>query len=69
QEITKYYGYKNIVPICGKAGFGFVEDTGCFHKGTPSGSKDRLLLQIEFAVKNYGNPNDVREASQLEFLL
>ena len=69
QEITKYYGYKNIVPICGKAGFGFVEETGCFHKETPPGSKDRLLLQIEFAVKNYGNQNEVRENSQLEFLL
>lgn len=69
QEITKYYDYKNIVPICGKAGFGFVEDTGCFHKETPPGSKERLLLQIEFAVKDYGSQNDVREASQLECFL
>lgn len=49
QEITKYYDYKNIVPICGKAGSGFVEDTRCFHKATPPGSKQRLTLQITFS--------------------
>lgn len=50
-EIKKYYGYENIVPICGKAGFGFVENPLCFHKENPPGSKDRLTLQIEFATK------------------
>jgi len=50
-EIRKYYGYENIVPICGKAGFGFVENPWCFHKENPPGSKDRLSLQIEFATK------------------
>lgn len=47
-EIVNYYGYKNIVPICGKAGFGFVEDTACFHKATPPGSKDRLILELTY---------------------
>jgi len=51
QEIRAYYGYENIVPICGKAGFGFVENPRCFHKENPPGSKDRLTLQIEFATK------------------
>lgn len=51
QEIRKYYGYENIVPICGKAGFGFIENPRCFHKGNPPGSKDRLTLLIEFAKK------------------
>lgn len=50
-EIRKYYGYENIVPICGKAGFGFVENPLCFHNENPPGSKDRLTLQIEFATK------------------
>ncbi|HEY9596623.1 MAG TPA: phytanoyl-CoA dioxygenase family protein, partial [Cyanophyceae cyanobacterium] len=48
-EIVNYYGYKNIVPICGKAGFGFVEDTACFHKATPPGSKDRLILELTYS--------------------
>ncbi|MGC1395747.1 MAG: hypothetical protein WA828_15940 [Coleofasciculaceae cyanobacterium] len=50
-EIRQYYGYENIVSICGKAGFGFVENPLCFHKENPPGSKDRLTLQIEFATK------------------
>jgi hypothetical protein len=50
-EIRKYYGYENIVPICGKAGFGFAENPLCFHKENPPGSKDRLTLQIEFATR------------------
>lgn len=68
KQAVHYYGYKNIVPICGKAGFGFVQDTGCFHKETSPGSTERLVLQIEFAAKDYGiqNQNDIREASQLQ---
>lgn len=51
QELKQYYGYKNIVPICGKAGLGFAEDPLCFHQGHPPASKDRLTLQIDFALK------------------
>lgn len=53
-EIIDYYGKENLVTIQGQAGFGFAEDTFCFHRGTPPVSKDRLMLQIEFAVNNYG---------------
>ncbi|MGL5942319.1 MAG: hypothetical protein ACRC2S_18475 [Waterburya sp.] len=53
-EIFDYYGEKNLVTIQGQAGFGFAEDTFCFHRGTPPISRDRLMLQIEFAVNNYG---------------
>jgi hypothetical protein len=66
QEIAEYYGYENIVPLCGKAGFGFVEDSNCFYKATPPGSKERLVLQIEFADKDYKRQNDLIDASQLE---
>lgn len=52
QQITQYYGYQNIVPICGKAGFGFVTDTRCLQKANPPGSKDRLMLEIEFSVRD-----------------
>jgi hypothetical protein len=53
-EIVDYYGKENLVTIQGQAGFGFAEDTFCFHRGTPPIGKDRLMLQIEFAVNNYG---------------
>ncbi|MBE9125989.1 MULTISPECIES: phytanoyl-CoA dioxygenase family protein [unclassified Coleofasciculus] len=52
QEITDYYGYNNIVPICGKAGFGFVEDGRCFHKLISPSSNDRLTLEIKFVAKS-----------------
>ncbi len=53
--IVDYYGNENVMTLCGPAGFGFVEDSYCFHKGTPPSEKDRLLLQIEFALNNYGD--------------
>jgi len=52
QQITQYYGYQNILPICGKAGFGFVADTRCLQKANPPASKDRLMLEIEFTVRD-----------------
>lgn len=54
EEICDYYGSENLVTIEGKAGFGFAEDTFCFHRGTPPIHRDRLMLQIEFALKNTG---------------
>jgi len=53
QKIVDCYGTENVVNICGPAGFGFVEDPFCFHKGTPPSDKARLLLQIEFAANSY----------------
>lgn len=53
-EIVNYYGLENVVTICGSAGLGFAEDTYCFHKGSPPSDQERLLLQIEFAINDYG---------------
>lgn len=52
QEVVQYYGYQTVIPICGKAGAGFVEDPRCFHKKSPPGSKDRLTLKIKFSAKS-----------------
>ncbi len=54
-EIVDCYGAENLVTICGEAGFGFVEDSTCFHKGTLPTEKQRLLLQIEYAINDYGD--------------
>jgi hypothetical protein len=54
-EIVNTYGAENLVTICGPAGLGFVEDSTCFHKGTLPTGKERLLLQIEYAINDYGN--------------
>lgn len=66
EEIVDYYGAENVVPICGKAGFGFAEDTFCFHKAMIPTRKDRLMLQIQFALKDYGNHNDLVDPSVLK---
>ncbi len=59
-DIVDCYGAENLVTICGSAGLGFAEDATCFHKGTLPTQKERLLLQIEFAINNYG---DIRGAA------
>lgn len=60
EDIVDCYGAENLVTICGSAGLGFAEDATCFHKGTLPTQKERLLLQIEFAINNYG---DIRGAA------
>jgi hypothetical protein len=58
KEIVDCYGAENVVTLCGSAGFGFAEDSYCFHKGSPPSNKERLLLQIEFAINDYGDIRD-----------
>jgi Phytanoyl-CoA dioxygenase (PhyH) len=59
REIIDDYGADNVVTLCGSAGYGFVEDTLCFHKGYPPDSQDRLIVQVEFGLRDYGfqHPN------------
>ena len=54
QKIFDYYGTEKIETICGQAGLGFVEDFYCFHKGTLPILKDRLILEVKFAMNRYG---------------
>jgi hypothetical protein len=56
-NIVKYYTAKNIVSFCGQAGFGFAEDPFCFHRGSPPVTSPRLMIQLEFALNNYGKWN------------
>ncbi|MEG4008559.1 phytanoyl-CoA dioxygenase family protein [Microcoleus sp. Pol11C1] len=55
EKIVECYGAQNVVNVCGKAGFGFAENPLCFHKGTQPTEKPRLMLQIEYAINDYGN--------------
>ena len=59
ENILECYGVQNVVDICGKAGFGFVENPLCFHKGTEPTAKPRLMLQIEYAINDYGNIHEM----------
>lgn len=46
ENIIRYYGQENIVTIYGEAGYGFIEDSFCYHKAVAPTQKSRLLLQI-----------------------
>ncbi|MBE9201153.1 MULTISPECIES: hypothetical protein [unclassified Nodularia (in: cyanobacteria)] len=65
-ELLNYYGEERWLTICGKAGFGFVEDVFAFHKATSPISQDRLLLQIKFGIHNYGEHDDYVHQSLLQ---
>lgn len=55
QDIVDYYSIENVMTICEEAGFGFAEDPFCFHKGTVLAHRDRLILEVKFASKNYSS--------------
>jgi hypothetical protein len=63
--ILQYYDAEKVIKICGNAGFGFAEDTLCFHKGDPPLHGDRLMLQIEYATYDYGMQHDHLTRSSL----
>jgi len=65
-EIEEFYPPGDVSVIEGPAGYGFVEDTACFHKGAPPLSRDRLVLQIVFGAFDYGHASDVRDSSHLK---
>lgn len=54
EDIIEYYGQEKVVTICEKAGVGFVEDSFCFHKGVLPVKRDRLILEIKYALNNFG---------------
>lgn len=58
-EVEQVYHPSRIVSIEGRAGEGFLEDTFGIHKGSPPVKHDRLLLQFEYAVHDYGINDEV----------
>ena len=62
ERLIREYGAENVLTISGAAGFGFVEDTCCFHKGTLPETGDRLMLQLEFALNRYDKLRDLNQA-------
>ena len=57
KNIFNYYDSESIVSISGQAGFGFAEDPFCFHRGSPPVTSHRLMIQLEFALNDYGKWN------------
>ena len=67
-EIEKFFGPRSIVEICGRAGTGFAENTLCVHKGLTPTRAPRLLLQLQYALFDYGVMHDRRDPSKLGML-
>jgi hypothetical protein len=55
---TYAHGPNSPMEITGEAGTGFAEDTLCVHKGMTPVRNARLLLQIQYALFDYGVQRD-----------
>lgn len=67
-EIAQCFTSDQVVEICGSAGTGFAEDTLCVHKGLTPTREPRLLLQLQYALFDYGVMHDRREACALRMI-
>jgi len=67
-EIAGAYAPGEILEITGKAGTGFAENTLCVHKGMTPRSAPRLLLQMQFALFDYGVMHDRRDPGSLRMI-
>ena len=68
QEIADVYGTDRLMVITGPAGTGFIEDTLCIHKGRSPMVRERLVLQLQYALNNFGNQHDDIDDSKLEMI-
>lgn len=68
QDLVKFYGRERFMTLTGDAGFGFIEDTFCFHKGIVPKNQPRLFLQLHFSVNRYRTAeyHDYRDPSTLK---
>lgn len=64
-EVFRHYGHDCARTLTGKAGYGFVEDIFCVHKGGKVETRDRLILTIQFALRNYHKQSSIVDESQL----
>jgi hypothetical protein len=67
-EVDERFGAGAVHVVLGDAGAGFAEDTFGVHKGTTPTSSPRLILQLQFAVFDYGNTDDRRDPRDLRML-
>jgi hypothetical protein len=69
EETINFYKKENVKVICGNSGYGFVEDIFVIHKGLTPVKHDRLILIIEYALRDYGMQHDRIQESQLKSIL
>lgn len=66
EEVLNSYSHEDVLTICGEVGYGFIEDPYCFHKATRPLLKDRLILQLRFATRDYGILKSSKDPSLLK---
>ena len=64
-EVTAHYPAERIREILGPAGTGFAENTMCVHKGLTPTRSARLLLQLQYALFDYGAMHDRVDTARL----
>lgn len=67
--VESKYGKDNIVAVIGPAGTGLIEDTITIHKGLTPEQNPRLMLQIQFALFDYGILNDRVDGQEKSMIL
>lgn len=67
-EVEQCFAADKIVEICGPAGTGFAENTLCVHKGLTPTRAPRLLLQLQYALFDYGVMHDRRDPTVLQMI-
>ena len=71
ENLSKLYPREQFATIKGDSGYGFIEDTFCFHRGIAPKSKPRLFLQLHFAAHNYNDKNvehlDYQDPNSLKY--
>lgn len=67
-EVAQCFAADKIVEVCGPAGTGFAENTLCVHKGLTPTRAPRLLLQLQYALFDYGVMHDRRDPAVLQLI-
>ena len=69
EEVASAFEPDKIVSITGQAGTGFAEDTLCIHKGETPTKHARLLLQLQYALNDFGIQHDEFDESRLAMIV
>jgi hypothetical protein len=69
EEIAANFQKNDIREICATAGTGFAENTLCIHKGRTPTQSPRLLLQLQYALFDYGAQHDRRDLKHLGLMV
>jgi hypothetical protein len=68
EQVMRYYPPDRVKIIYGTSGEGFVEDSSIIHKGLTPLNNDRLILIIEYALRDYAMQHDHIAESKLHSL-